>query len=92
MANSRDFSNLPKGTVNITAKIIEKYRKNAKLSRKSLSDKLLLIGFDISMNAIYDIEKGTRTVTDYEICAIAKALKLPIQDLLIDYYNSLDEI
>ncbi len=30
MANSRDFSNLPKGTVNITAKIIEKYRKKCK--------------------------------------------------------------
>lgn len=48
------------------------------------------MGFDIPANSIYDIEVGTRTITDFEICAIAKALKIPVESLLTDYYNSLD--
>lgn len=92
MANSRNYSNIANGKLNVTGKIVEKYRKQSKLSRQALSNKLILIGIDISSSSIYDIEKGLRTLADYEICAISKVLKLPADALLIDYYNSLDEL
>lgn len=45
---------------------------------------------DISANSVYDIEQGIRTVADYELFAIAKVMNIMVQNLLIDYYNSLD--
>ena len=52
----------------------------------------MIMGFDISANSLYDIETAKRTVVDYEICAIAKALNITVQDLLNDYYNSIENI
>lgn len=92
MANSRNCSNISDGKLNVTGQIIKNYRENMKLSRQILSDKLMMIGIDIPANSIYDIEMGTRTIVDYEICAIAKVLKLPVENLLNNYYNSLDNI
>jgi len=92
MANSRNYDSSLNGNLNVIGKKIQEYRENADISRQALSNKLMIIGIDIPSNSIYDIEVGTRTIVDYEICAIAKVLKLPVQDLLIDYYNSLDNI
>lgn len=89
MANSRNYSVL-NGKLNITGTKIEQHREKAKLSRQSLSNKLMIMGFDISANSLYDIETAKRTVVDYEICAIAKALDIPVQSLLNDYYNSIE--
>lgn len=50
----------------------------------------MIMGYDIPSASIYDIEVGTRTVSDYEICAIAKALNINVTDLLEDYYNSIE--
>ena len=50
------------------------------------------MGYDISANSIYDIEVGARSVADFEICAIAKALELPVQNFLEDYYNTIEAI
>lgn len=91
MANSRNYSML-NGKLNVIGEKIYKYRIEHDLSRQFVSDKLMILGFDISANSIYDIEKGTRTITDYEICAIAKVFKLPVGKLLEDYYNSLENI
>ena len=91
MANSRDYSVL-NGKFNIVGNKIKHYRKECNLSRQELSNKLMILGFDISANSIYDIETSTRTVVDYEICAIAKVLNIHVQDLLNDYYNSIEDI
>ncbi len=91
MANSRDNSIL-NGKSNIVGNKIQQYREERNLSRQAISDKLMIIGFNISANSIYDIETGTRTVVDYEICAISKVLKIKVQDLLDDYYNSIENI
>lgn len=91
MANSRNYDAL-NGKRNIVGDKIKQYRLDSKFSRQSLSNKLMLMGFDIQANSIYDIENGLRTVTDYEICAIAKALKIPVKDLLNDYYNSIENV
>lgn len=91
MANSRNYSNIPNGKLNVIGSKIQLYRKEFPLSRQELSDKLILLGIDIPEKAIYHLEKGTRTIVDFEICAIAKVLKIPVQNLLIDYYDSLDK-
>lgn len=91
MANSRNYSSIPNGKLNVIGSKIQLYRKAFPLSRQELSDKLILLGIDIPEKAIYHLEKGTRTIVDFEICAIAKVLKIPVQNLLIDYYDSLDK-
>ena len=50
----------------------------------------MIMGYYIPANSIYDIENGTRTVLDYEICAIAKALNICVTELLEEYFNSIE--
>lgn len=51
-----------------------------------------MIGFDVPANSIYEIKAGKRTIVDYEICAIAKVLKISVNNILNYYYNSLDSV
>lgn len=92
MANSRNFPTIFNGQLNVIGNNIQKYRKELNMTKQELSNKLILLGIDISAKSIYLIEIGSRTVVDFEICAIAKVLKIPVQYLLEDYYNSLDNI
>ena len=92
MANSRNYSNMLNGNINVIGKKIQKYRKSKNLSKQALSNKLILLGIDISAKSIYHIEAGTRTVVDFEICALAKVLNISVEELLNDFYNSLDNI
>ncbi len=89
MANAKNYSML-NGKLNITGLIIKDFRSKYHLSRQQLSDKLMIMGYDIPANSIYDIETGTRTVSDYEICAIAKALNICVTELLEEYFNSIE--
>ena len=91
MSNSRNY-NILNGKLNITGEIIYKYRKSLNLSRQTLSDKLIMLGIDIPATSIYEIEKGTRTIVDFEICGISKVLKITPEILLNDYYKSLDNV
>ncbi|MCI8587246.1 MAG: helix-turn-helix transcriptional regulator [Clostridia bacterium] len=59
--------------LNIVGNKIQQYRKKLNLSRQDLSNILMVLGYDISANSLYNIEIGVRTVVDYEICAIARA-------------------
>ena len=92
MANKRNYDSSLNSKKNITGYKIQQYRKNLNLTKQELSNRLIMLGVDIPSKSIYHIEKGTRTVVDFEICAIAKILKIPVQNLLNDYYNSLDAI
>lgn len=92
MANNRNYPNSLHKRLNATGIKICQYREKKNLSQQELSDKLIMLGIDIPAKSIYHIEVGTRTVVDFEICAIAKVLKIPVQYLLDDYYNSLDNI
>ena len=92
MANSRNYADSLCGKLNIVGKKIQQYREKQHITKQQLSDKLMILGIDISEKSIYHIERGSRTVVDYEICAIAKVLKIPVQNLLNDYYDTLDEI
>lgn len=92
MANSRNYPSALNGNLNAIGTKIYQYRKKLNLSEQELSNRLIMLGIDIPVKSIYHIEQGTRTVVDFEICAIAKVFKIPVQYLLDDYYNSLDNI
>ena len=79
------------GNLNIVGKNIEIRRNEINMSRQALSDKLILFGIDISSQSIFDIEKGTRTVIDYELCAIAKILDTTSDELMEDFKHYLDQ-
>ena len=44
-----------------------------------------MLGLDIHRQAIFSIESGKRTITDYELCAIAEILGITTNDLLENY-------
>lgn len=90
--NARKYLEKLDGKLNIVGKNIEVYRrKNNNMSRQTLSDKLILMGIDISSQSIFDIEKGIRTVIDYELCAIAKILNTTSDELMNDFREYLDK-
>lgn len=86
MKNSRNSYN---GKLNIVGDKIRFYRLKNKLSCQKLSDQLMLLGVDIHRQSIYKIEKFKRVVADYELCALAKCLKITINDLLKDYFEEM---
>ena len=53
-------------------------------SQKKLADMLQIEGLDLDKNAVQRIESGKRFVTDIELKAIAKILKVNYTDLLDD--------
>lgn len=62
----------------------KKYRQTItpRLSQRGLADKLQLEGIDLDKNAIQRIESGQRFVTDIELLALSKVLKVSLNDLL----------
>lgn len=75
--------------LNIVKDKIRYYREKNNYSYQQLSDLLMLHGIDIHKQEIYKIEKGIRTVVDYELCGFAKVFNIPITDLVSDYYNNI---
>lgn len=88
--NSRKNLDFLNGNMNIVGSTIESYREKANMSRQELSDQLILKGLDVTAQAIFKIEKGMRTVVDYELCAIAFVLKIPADKLLKEYRDYLE--
>ena len=78
------------GKLNVVGENIGFYRRKANLSYQALSDKLMLYGVDINFHSLYKIEKGTRTVVDFELIAIAKVLNISVLDLTNEYYKKLN--
>lgn len=73
------FKNRAKdGKANICGRNIAKYRLQIKpkMSQRALADKLQILGVDVDKNAIQRIECGKRFVTDIELVALSKALKI----------------
>lgn len=89
--NTRKYLDKLDGNLNIVGKNIEIRRNEINMSRQALSDKLILFGINISSQSIFDIEKGTRTVIDYELCAIAKILDTTSDELMEDFKHYLDQ-
>ena len=69
---------------NVVGDKVKKYRQERKMSQKELSEKLEMQAVYICRGSISRIETHERTVTDYELRAIANVFKVSVQDLYED--------
>lgn len=69
---------------NVVGDNVKKYRVERNLSQQELSDRLEMYAIYICRGSISRIERHERTVTDYELRAIAEVLKVSIYDLYED--------
>lgn len=69
------------GKLNIIGKNLKKYRKLRGYSQRELCDKLELFGISMYHSDIHHIEHGEKTIRDYEIAAICKALNISLDNL-----------
>ena len=90
--NTRKYFDNLEGKLNTVGNNIKTIRETKKMSRQKLSNELMLLDIDISSQSIFDIETGSRTVIDYELCAIAKILNTSTDFLLKDFKKYLDNI
>ena len=72
-------------TLNIVKDKIRFYREKNNYSYQEQSNLLMLYGIDIHKQEIYKIEKGIRTVVDYELCGFAKVFNVSIECLVSDF-------
>lgn len=63
---------------NIIGSRVRKARKQSKVTQRDLVARLQISGIKIDQAALSKLETGNRSVTDIEIDAIAKILKVPI--------------
>ena len=68
---------------NLTGATIQRLRMAAlpKITQEDMAGRLARSGVDLNQSQVAKIESGDRAISDFEIAAIAKALKVPIQDL-----------
>ena len=68
--------------MNLIGANVEKRRKELHLSQRQLSEKLELYAVYVCRGSISRIEDFSRTVTDIELFALSKVLKISIEQLL----------
>ena len=66
---------------NIIGNRIREFRINAGITQEDLAARLNVLDINIDRPMISKIENCSREIVDYEIKAIAKALKVSIEDL-----------
>lgn len=79
------------GKKNVTGASINYYRTKKDYSVQQLSDKLIMLGLDLHRQSIFLIESGKRTVSDYELAAIAEVLGITPNELLSEYIKHLKD-
>lgn len=78
--------------LNVIADNLKELRKNKNISLSALSNKLMLMGVDISKQSLYRIEQNKRSVRDYELSSIAISLGVKTDDLLKDFIKNINGI
>lgn len=66
---------------NVVGEKVKKFREERKLSQKDFSEQLETQAVYICRGSISRIESHERTVTDFELRAMAKILRVPIEEL-----------
>lgn len=66
---------------NVVGDKVKRYREEYNMSQKELAEKLEMEAVYICRGSISRIERHERTVTDYELEAMARVLKVKIDDL-----------
>ncbi len=74
----------PDGTNNLCGKTVAQIRREKKLSQRKLAAKMQLLGFDVDHYFIRRVENGERFVTDIDLVIFARALEVPITELITD--------
>lgn len=77
--------------MNLIGANVERRRRALKMSQQRLSDKLELYAVYVCRGSVSRIEDYSRTVTDIELCAIAKALGVEMEDLIDRDILGMDE-
>lgn len=72
------------GTNNLCGQRIARIRKNQSLSQRGLAIKMQLLGFDVDHYFIRRVENGERFVTDIDLVIFARALNVPLSELLTE--------
>ena len=76
--------------LNVISDNLRKYRKMKHLSQAGLARKLNLLGIPAHKNDICLIEANKRTVKDYEIWGIIKALDISFEELLLGIESKIE--
>ena len=66
---------------NVVGDKIRRFRLEQNLSQQELSDRLETYAIYICRGSLSRIERHERTVTDYELRALAKVFKVSIEDM-----------
>ena len=74
---------------NIIGPHIYKARKTSKITQKDLVAQLQVLGIKIDQAGLSKLENGNRPITDIEIIAIARILKVPVSRLFEGSSNML---
>ncbi len=72
----------PDGTNNICGKKVAQIRKSQGISQRKLAAKMQLLGYDVDYFFIMRVENGERFVTDIDLVIFARALEVPLEELL----------
>jgi HTH-type transcriptional regulator, cell division transcriptional repressor len=66
---------------NITGRAIHRIRMAAKpkITQEDMTGRLARYRIEINQSQFAKIERGSRPILDYELAAIAKALRVPVQ-------------
>jgi len=75
--------------LNVISNNMKEIRTSKNISLSKLSDKLMLMGIDISKQSLYRIENNKRSVRDYELSGIALVLNVSTDELLKSFINTL---
>ncbi len=73
------------GKRNLVGARIRELRRKAvpKISQEDLAGRVAARSISLDRTAIYRIERGLRAVTDLELAALAKALRVSVADLFV---------
>ena len=74
---------------NVVGSVIKRLRKSQKMSRETLSNKLMMMGIDINRDGIYKIEVGRRIIKDFELSALSVVLNCEETEMLKDFKTEL---
>ena len=67
---------------NVIGNLIKEYRENAKLSKTEVSRQLQLHTVYIDRTELKRMEEGRMIIKDFELIALFKVLKIPLEKLL----------
>lgn len=70
------------GKKNLCGNKVKQARRNLGITQAELAAKLQVEGIMIERDSVSRIEIGTRFVADFEIVALAKVLKVGVEELL----------